>query len=183
MFASALYAASIPKLPFVRLTYSEMNGENVNLGQLTSDALSMPAHLRGDFDDMKSWRLNLGTRLFFGDSATIRPYVAGYLGAEREDALRARLSLDTVHTSPGVENAVFGSQEWMPQSTRFDAGVEGGVSFQLSDTADLRVSAGANYVASRHVNTAAFAPLGLDEVRLTNQSWSIPVDMSLAWRF
>lgn len=97
------------------------------------------------------------------------------MGADRTQPMRAHLAVN------GMAN--LGEQELLPQQTRFDAGVEGGVKFQLADKADLRVSIGADYVDARKENTAAFAALGVDSVKMTEQRWSVPVDLGLNYRF
>lgn len=162
--------------PFVRLEYSELRGRTQRIGELASPALASPAAIRGDFDDVNSWSLNVGTRYFFGDAGPVRPFLAGYVGANRTDEMRARFSVDGL-------TAGLGSEELLPRKTRFDGGVEGGVSFKLADQADLRLAVGANYVAARYKDTTALEPLGVSDVRMTDQRWSIPVDLGLSYRF
>ena len=161
--------------PFVRLEYSQLNGRTDRIGELTSLALTEPAGITARFDDVKSWSLNVGTRYFLADAGAIRPFVAGYLGANRTDAVRAHLAVD--------DSADLGRDALLPRETRFDGGVEGGVNFQLADQADLRLSVGADYVAGRHERSDAFAPLGVDLVKVTDQRWSIPIDLGLNYRF
>ena len=128
-----------------------------------------------DFGDMKSWALNLGARYFLSDSGTVRAYVAGYLGADRMDAMHARLAVsDMLPPTPEI---------FLPQQTRFDAGVEGGLSWALSNQTDINLSVGAQYVDSRSAQTNAFAPLGVNEVSFTDPHWSIPVDVGVSFRF
>lgn len=161
--------------PFLRLSYSQMQGRTTTMGNITSPALASPAEISANFDDMDSWALNLGTRYFLSDNGTVRTYVAGYVGANRIDALRARVGITDLPTA--------GSEIFMPQQTRFDAGVEGGVSWQLSDQADLRLSLGAQYVDARRAQTNAFAPVGVDEVSFTEPRWSVPVDLGVNFKF
>lgn len=162
--------------PFVRLEYSELRGRTRQIGELTSPALASPAAIRGDFDDVNSWSLNFGARYFFTDAGPVRPFLAGYVGANRTDEMRAKFSVDGL-------TAGIGSEELLPSKTRFDGGVEGGVSFKIADQADLRLAVGADYVAARHKDTTALEPLGVSEVRMTDQRWSIPVDLGLSYRF
>jgi hypothetical protein len=160
--------------PFVRLSYSKLEGRNTSIGSVESPDLGTAAAIGANFDDMKSWALNLGTRYFLSDSGTVRTYVAGYLGADRMDAMRANLSIAGVPVS---------QEEFLPRATRFDAGVEGGLSWALSDQADLGLSVGAQYVDARKEMTNAFAPVGLDEVRFEDPRWSIPVNLGMNFRF
>ena len=162
--------------PFVRLSYSRMQGRNATLGEVDSPALAAPETITSDFDDMQSWGLNLGTRWFVADTGTVRAFVDGYLGAERVDALRGHLEVGAIPVASG-------SEEFLPQKTSFDAGVEGGLSWQIADQADLSLSAGAQYVDARASQSDAFAPLGIDEVRLTDPRWSFPISLGLDYRF
>ena len=160
--------------PFVRLSYSKLEGRNTSIGGLEAQQLDTAAPIGANFDDMKSWALNLGTRYFLSDTGTVRTYVAGYLGADRMDAMRANLNIAGVPVS---------EEEFLPRATRFDAGVEGGVSWALSDQADLGLSIGAQYVDARKEMSNAFAPVGLDQVRFEDPRWSIPVNLGLNFRF
>ena len=161
--------------PFVRLQYSQLNGRTDRIGELTSPGLTTPAGVTANFDDVKSWALNIGTRYFLADAGPVRPFVAGFIGADRTDAMRARFTVD--------DPVDLGREVLLPRATRFDGGVEGGVNFQLADQADLRLSVGADYVAARHERTDAFAPLGVDALKVTDQRWSIPIDLGMNFRF
>lgn len=160
--------------PFVRLTYSELRGRNTAIGAVAVPELDMASAISANFDDMKSWALNFGSRYFLADTGTVRTYVAGYLGADRTDAMRADIG---VGESPMVR------EELLPSATRFDAGVEGGVSWKLSDQADLDLSLGARYVDARHKETNAFAPIGIEQVDFTDPRWSVPVNLGVSFRF
>jgi hypothetical protein len=160
--------------PFVRLSYSKLEGRNTSVGSIESTDLSTSAPIGANFDDMKSWSLNVGTRYFLSDSGTLRTYVAGYLGADRMDAMTADLS---------IAGAPAAREEFLPQATRFDAGVEGGLAWALSDQADLGLSIGAQYVDARKEMSNAFAPIGLDQVRFEDPRWSIPVNLGVNFRF
>ena len=160
--------------PFVRLSYSKLEGRNTSIGSIESLDLNTSAAIGANFDDMKSWALNVGTRYFLSDTGTVRTYVAGYLGADRMDAMRANLDIAGVPVS---------QEEFLPRATRFDAGVEGGLAWALSDQADLGLSIGAQYVDARKEMTNAFAPVGLDQVRFEDPRWSIPVNLGVNFRF
>ena len=160
--------------PFVRLSYSKLEGRNTAIGSVTVPDLDTATAIGADFDDMKSWALNVGTRYFLTDSGTLRTFVAGYLGANRLDAMRADLS---------VAGTPVSHEEFLPSATRLDAGVEGGLAWQLSDQADLGLSIGAQYVDARKEMTNAFAPLGFEQVRFEDPRWSVPVNLGVNFRF
>jgi hypothetical protein len=170
------YMAQSNLEPFVRLSYSEMRGRTATIGQFSSPAFASPGTLTADMDDVNSWALNVGTRYFVADTGTVRAFVAGYLGADRVDAMRADFAVGGAPESTLHEEIV-------PQKTSFDAGAEGGVSWKIADQADLSLSLGAQYLDAHHAQTDAFAPLGLDEVRFSDQRWSFPVNLGLDYRF
>jgi hypothetical protein len=170
------YMAQSNLEPFARLSYSQMQGRTGLIGQISSPALASPAMIEANFGDMDSWSLNLGTRYFLADTGTFRTFVAGYVGADRVDALHAQLGIS------GGQQAVE-REEFLPQQTRFDAGVEGGMAWQISNQADLSLSLGAQYLDARRSQTNAFAPLGIDEVSFSDQRWSVPIDLGLNYRF
>ncbi|HKU13473.1 MAG TPA: hypothetical protein VJQ52_03705 [Steroidobacteraceae bacterium] len=169
------YMAQSNVEPFVRLSYSQMRGRNNEIGAVNSTAFDSPVPIRADFDDMNSWALDFGTRYFLSDTGTFRTFVAGYLGADRVDALHAHYTISGMPASP--------REEFLPQVTRFDAGVEGGLAWQVADQADLSLSVGAQYVDARREHTDAFAPLGIEDVRFTDQKWSLPVNLGVNFRF
>jgi hypothetical protein len=172
--AEAGYMSESNMEPFVRLTYSQLQGRRTSIGAVEVPELDAMSAISADFDDMKSWALNIGTRYFFADTGTFKTYLAGYVGADRTDALRADV---------GIAGTPVSHEEFLPRATRFDAGVEGGVSWALSDQADLDLSVGAQYVDARHKETNAFAPIGIDRVDFTDPRWSIPVNLGVSFRF
>jgi hypothetical protein len=161
--------------PFARLSYSQLRGRTKQIGNLNSTELDSEVPIAGDFGDMDSWSLNLGTRYFLSDNGTLRTYVAGYLGADRTDALHAHFDISGQPMSP--------REEILPQETRFDAGLEGGVAWQVSDNTDLSLSLGAQYIDARSERTDAFAPIGIDEVRFSEPKWSVPVNFGVNFKF
>jgi hypothetical protein len=163
--------------PFMRLSYSQLRGRTARIGTMTAPALASPAAISADFGDADSWALNVGARYFLTDAtAAVRPFVSGFVGADRTDALHAHFAVKDLE-------ADLGREVLLPRETRFDAGIEGGVSFQLANQAELSFSVGADYVNARQTQSAAFAPLGVDSVTLTDQRWSIPIDVGLSYRF
>jgi hypothetical protein len=149
--------------PFVRLSYSKLEGRNTTIGSISTPEFDSAAAIGANFDDMKSWALNLGTRYFLS-----------YLGADRMDAMRADLS---------VAGQPVSREEFLPRATRFDAGVEGGLSWALSDQAGLDLSVGAQYFDARKEMTNAFAPVGIEQVRFEDPRWSVPVNLGVNFRF
>lgn len=169
------YLAQSNLEPFARLSYSQLSGRNQEIGFLDSAALDSPVPIRASIGDMDTWALDLGTRYFLTDSGAARTYLAGYVGADRTDALHAHFRV------AGLPDSA--SEEILPQTTRFDAGVEGGVAWQVSDNADLSLSVGAQYLDARSESTNAFAPVGVEDVRFTDPRWSFPVNFGVNFKF
>ena len=161
--------------PFARLSYSQLNGRNQEVGVLEPAGVNASVPLRANIGDMNTWALDLGTRYFLTDSGTARTYLAGYVGAERTDALHARLRVGDMPE--------MASEDILPQTTRLDAGVEGGVAWQVSDNADLSLSLGAQYLDARSEDTNAFASAGVQDVRFTDPRWSFPVNFGVNFKF
>jgi hypothetical protein len=161
--------------PFARLSYSQLSGRNQEIGFLETPTVESPIPIRANIGDMNTWALNLGTRYFLTDSGAARTYVAGYVGADRTDALHARF-----HVAGLPDSA---SEDILPQTTRFDAGVEGGFAWQVSNNADLSLSVGAQYLDARSESTDAFAPVGIEDVRFTDPRWSFPVNFGVNFKF
>lgn len=163
--------------PFVRLNYSQLRGRNTRIGEVTSAALASPATITANPGDLDSWALNVGARYFFTDAgAALRPFVSGYVGADRSEALYAHFAVSGVQADSGRELL-------LPRETRFDAGVATGLSYEVSDQAALRFSVGAEYAQSRHEESTALESLGLGPVRVADQRWSVPIDLGLTYRF
>lgn len=170
------YLSSSGVEPYIRLDRSQLRGRNVRIGEMSSDALTSPAAITANFDDMDSWGLDLGTRYFFNEGGAVRPYLAGYVGAERSDPLYAHYAVSGLTTDSG-------RQTLLPRETLFNAGIETGLNYQVSDQAAVRFSVGADYTPPRHEDSTAFEPLGLGPVRIADQSWSVPIDLGLTYRF
>jgi hypothetical protein len=161
--------------PFARLSYSQLSGRNQEIGFVSSPTLDAPLPIRANIGDMDTWALDLGTRYFLTDNGAARTYLAGYVGADRTDALHARFHI------AGLPDSA--SEDILPQTTRLDAGVEGGVAWQVSDTTDLSLSLGAQYLDARSESTNAFAPVGIEDVRFTDPRWSFPVNFGVNFKF
>lgn len=67
--------------------------------------------------------------------------------------------MDAMRADLGFGGTPVTHEEFLPRATRFDAGVEGGLAWALSDQADLGLSIGAQDVDARHEFSNAFAPL------------------------
>lgn len=162
--------------PFVRVSYSQLRGENARIGDIRPAGSAPSTVVRANFDDMESWQLDLGTRLFFVDSGPLQSFVAGYVGVDRAQELRAHVRVNGVLT-PSTRETL------LPRETRFAAGVELGVSYELTEQTAISLSIGADYRTARHERTGAYQGLGINTVRVTDQDWTLPIDLGVTWRF
>jgi len=162
--------------PFARLTFSQLRGRETRLGTLTSPALTTPGGIHADFDDQDAWALDVGAHFVVDSAGMVRPFLSGFVGAERTDAMRANLFI------PGVADDLL-PQTWLPQATRFNAGLEGGVTFEVSSQAAVNLSVGADYTAAHHDRSTALEALGIERVRLSDQHWAFPVEVGVNYRF
>jgi hypothetical protein len=161
--------------PFVRMQYSQLYGRDRQIGELTSPALSTPQGVRANFADQDSFALDVGLRVFGDQIGVARPYLAGYVGADRTQAMKANIEVNNV--------GGLGQQELLPRKTRFDAGVEGGVDFQISPQSDFHLGVGAEYVNAHRESTDAFDALGIDSLQVSDRRWSFPIDVGVNYRF
>ena len=170
------YWASQNFEPFVRFDYAKLHGETLDMGTVSSPALTTAAPIRADFDNRDAESLALGSRYFFTSAETFRPYVTGFIGLTHQDALRANLGATGIGLAS--ESAVL-----LPSATKFDAGVEAGLSYAMTDRADLRVSAGAQYLAGGNRRSTAFERFGLGPVDLGAPHWSVPLNIGVSYQF
>ena len=162
--------------PFVRVSYSQLRGENARIGDVQPAGPGAPVAIRANFDDMKSWQLDFGSRYFFVESGPLQSYVAGYVGVDRAEEL-------TAHVRVGNSLMSGARETLLPRETRFAAGVELGVSYEITEQTAFTLSIGADYRTSRHEQTDAYQALGIDAVRVTDQDWTLPIDLGVTWRF
>lgn len=160
---------------FTRLNYTQFQGRTHRIGDIQSAALAQPAEVRVKFDDLKAWEAEFGARYYLTDTRA-RPYVGGYIGVERASDLRAHVRVNGA-LEPTSRVLL------LDKTTRFDAGLEVGLSYEIADNTAFRFSVGADYNSPRHETSHAYETIGAGPVRITDQSWSFPVDIGLTFQF
>lgn len=161
---------------FVRLSYAQLDGRTTDIGDIVVAGQPLPVAVRAEFDDVRSWGFNLGARYFLTDASSWRPYFAGYVGADRGGRAKVHIRVDGTPVDSGTE-------ELLKRQTRFNAGVEFGLAYDFSEQGAVRFSIGGDYRASRHRESAAYEPLGLGPVRVSDQSWTLPIELGLTYKF
>ena len=163
--------------PFARLSYSQLRGEkHAHIGEVFVDGQSRPSSVRAKVDDMNSWAFNVGARYFFAESGPLNAFVAGNIGVNRADKLHGHVRIDNA-LAPASRRTL------LRDETRFNAGVEVGVSYELAERTELRFSVGADYRNARHEQSHAYEGLGINPVRVTDQQWFLPIDLGLNIKF
>jgi hypothetical protein len=160
--------------PFVRLQRVQFDGKDLRIGSIELPDRRAP--VTADFDDLKSWNLDLGMRYFFVDTGRLRAFVDGYAGADRTDALDAHVRIAGIPAATRDER-------YLPQRTKLDTGIDGGVSMQVSNAADLSLSVGAQYVAGRQMDSPAAESLGAAAAAVHDEHWSWPVNLAVSFHF
>jgi hypothetical protein len=174
--AELAYRTGLGFEPFARLSFSRLGGEEMPIGTISSAAFAKPAPVTANFDAARSSSLTLGGRYFFSDAGALHPFIAGYVGADHLDALHADVAVVPLGRR-------FDRQTVMSNNTRFLAGVQGGVSYSLSPSADLRFAIGAERLSAEQLESKFLAPLGIDDIKVNERRWSIPAEIGVNYRF
>lgn len=174
--AELTYRAGLDFEPFARLSFSRLGGKAMPIGTMSSVAFTTPGTIEANFDGAQSTALTLGARYFFSDMGTLHPFIAGYVGADHLDALHAAIDIIPLEKR-------FDRQTVMPNNTRFLAGVQTGVSYALSPSADLRFAVGAERLSAEQLESNFLAPLGIDDIKVNERRWSVPAEIGVNYRF
>lgn len=162
--------------PFARLGFSRLGGKRLPIGTISSEAFASPAPVSVNFDQAQSTALSLGARYFFLNSGALHPFVSGYVGADHLDALHADVAVAALARR-------FDRATVLSNNTRFVAGVQGGVSYDLSPGADIRFSIGAERLSAEELESKFLEPLGIDAIRVSERRWSVPAEIGINYRF
>jgi hypothetical protein len=172
----AAYRATPLFETFARLSYSVLNGRDATVGEISSASLTGPAAIQASFDDLHSTALTFGGRYELLQYGSVRPFLAGYIGATHTSPLSAHISVPEVATD-------LGSGRLLPGATRLDTGLELGVGYAVNDHTSFRVAVGANYVAAEHRDSDALSLLGYPVLPVHEQRWSVPAMIGVTYRF
>jgi hypothetical protein len=163
---------------FGGLNYSKAEGSRIQVGTATVAALSATLPTFGQFGDLKNLEFEGGARYFFaGDSFS--PFIGASLGAVQQDAVKATF---TIPDAP-AGGITLSNVPFFKKTTALSVGVEGGMSFGLSDTVDGRLSAGAKYIGAARGDDSGLSGLGLGTINNGSERWSYPLKATIAVRF
>jgi hypothetical protein len=163
---------------FGGLNYAKAEGSRIQVGVANVAALNASLPVFGQFGDLKTLEFEGGARYFFG-SDQWSPFIGGSLGAVQQDRVNATFTIpDAPAGGITIANVPF-----FKKTTALSVGVEGGVSFGLSETIDGRLSAGAKYIGEGSDDDSALSGLGLGTINNGSERWSYPIKATLAVRF
>jgi hypothetical protein len=164
---------------FGGLNYANAEGSRIQVGTATVAALNnavLPTF--GEFGDLTNFEFEGGARYFFAGE-TFSPYIGGSIGAVQQDAVKATF---TIPDAP-AGGITLSNVPFFKKTTALSVGVEGGVSFGLSDTIDGRLSAGAKYIGAGRGDDTGLSGLGLGTINNGSERWSYPLKATIAVRF
>ncbi len=155
---------------FARAAYSQLNGENHEIGSTSSDAAGfVPIEAR--FGDTDTRELDVGARYTFAMGEKWRPFLGASLGASRWSDSFAVVD----NTRVALAKA----------DTVFEQRLETGVQYSPMRNFDLRLTAAATHVNSGGVSDDPnLALLGLDETNSgVHAHWNYPAEIGAVWHF
>ncbi|MGH8261849.1 MAG: hypothetical protein ACRETU_05595 [Steroidobacterales bacterium] len=162
--------------PFVRVNFTRFGGKTLPVGTISSAAFTAPAPIMANYDVAHSTAFTVGARYLFADTGALHPFLSGFVGAEHLDALRADIGVAELAKR-------FDRETVMSGSTRLLAGVEGGLSYELSPTTDVRFAIGAEHLAARELESKFLAPLGIADIKESERRWTMPAEIGVNYRF
>jgi hypothetical protein len=161
---------------FGQIRHTRASQGNVQVGGAFVPALNTELPVYGNFSTYKSYSAELGYRHYFMEPGSVRPFVAGRLGATRTDAIKA--SFDIPAAAISIPNARFTEQSWSAS-----AGVDVGVLFPVSDNFSITAQAGLRYIAKLDGDDRDIGGLGLSSINDDAKRLSVPVSISARWDF
>lgn len=171
----AAYGVSDSAEAFGSVRYVKSDEGTVQVGGAFVPALNTTLPVFGTFGDVESWIIEAGYRKYFG-SGGIRPYVAGRLGAAFTDSVEATFEIPDADIL--IANAPF-----YDSTTSISAGVDLGVSWQVSDTVSLQAETGYRYVGELDGDDSAIGGLGLAAINDVGDRTYVPLTVRAKFAF
>ncbi|GAB4199207.1 MAG: hypothetical protein Tsb002_34620 [Wenzhouxiangellaceae bacterium] len=161
---------------FTALSYGELSAGIEQVGGAIVPALNSTLPVFGDFEDYTYWRVDLGTRFYFGDSNGLQPFVGARAGIAFVDDISASFSIPDANIT--INDAAFYNS-----SNVFSGGIEVGLAYIYSDSLEFRLTAAAQYTASLNDDDNAISGLGLSTINDLSERWSLPVTAGFVLRY
>jgi opacity protein-like surface antigen len=163
---------------FGRVSYEELTGRNLRIGELSSDALANAEGLDANFGDPDAWALELGARYYIPTGASWHPYAGAALGATRMDAITATVNVPD--TAIDLQQVHF-----TRTATLFSQSLEAGVEYAPAENFAVRFSLDAEHLGTLPPSAAdpALMQLGIDTTHDAESRWSFPLTLTASYRF
>jgi hypothetical protein len=153
---------------FLRGSYYKMTAETLQVGTVAGLVLN------ADFAEYKEYGLELGYRIYFGETA-FKPYLAPVAGLRFISELPATFSVPAA----GV---VLTDVPFYDQSTVGVFGADLGFVYDVNKSVALGIEAGLRYQTGLS-DLEGLAGTGLEPINDTGSRWSLPVTASVMFRF
>ena len=169
------YGISDSAEAFGSIRYVKSDEGTVQVGGAFVPALNTTLPVFGTFSDVESWFVEAGYRQYFGSGA-VRPYVAGRLGAAFTESVAATFEIPDANIL--IPNAPF-----YDGSTSISAGIDVGVSWQVSDSVSLQAETGYRYVGELDGDDSAIGGLELASINNVGDRTYVPVTVRARFAF
>ncbi len=153
---------------FSRFTYESGDGRVREIGALAAQPIE------GRFSDEDTWTVDVGSRLYFRPSETLRPFAGVALGATRVAGIKAALSL------PDEGSQVRFSRDGTVFSQRLEAGLQ----YAAMRNLDLRLSLDATHFGSLpKLRDPTPLEAELETRHSSSDHWAFPVSLGAVYHF
>lgn len=160
---------------FGQLMYTRTGSGSTQVGGAYVPALETTLPVYGRFGSYDALGLEGGYRYYFG-SGSVRPYIAGRLGATHVDSIKATFTIPDANIA--LNDVPFFKSGW-----QLSGGADLGVMWALTDKTSLGLEVGARYHGNLSGDDSALAGLGLAGINNTGKRTSYPVNLRLQMRF
>lgn len=160
---------------FGQLMYTRTGSGSTQVGGAYVPALETTLPVYGRFGSYDALGLEGGYRYYFG-SGSVRPYIAGRLGATHVNSIKATFTIPDANIA--LNDVPFFKSGW-----QLSGGADLGVMWALTDKTSLGLEVGARYHGNLSGDDSALAGLGLAGINNTGKRTSYPVNLRLQMRF
>ena len=160
---------------FGQLMYTRTGSGSTQVGGAYVPALETTLPVSGRFGSYDALGLEGGYRYYFG-SGSVRPYIAGRLGATHVNSIKATFTIPDANIA--LNDVPFFKSGW-----QLSGGADLGVMWALTDKTSLGLEVGARYHGNLSGDDSALAGLGLAGINNTGKRTSYPVNLRLQMRF
>jgi hypothetical protein len=161
---------------FGQARYIQSGGGAVEIGSiLLAELAPATLPLEGTFSDYEAWTVEGGYRYYFAIDS-MRPFVAGRIGATRTDDVRVRFEIPALNITS--ENLAFTEKKWVAS-----AGIDVGLLIPVGESFSVTAQTGVRYSGDLEGDDSAIGGLGLGSINDTGKRVSYPVSVGLRYDF